>query len=114
LNKLEHQMQMANVKLSVARNENTALKAKVIGLRREKFLHLQISHDLVGSSFLTSPFVPSLLYLRSHHYDILYAIFSLIGGLTSSRCALFYCAATRGVGGPQESEAVPEGDYQHQ
>ena len=47
LNKLEHQMQMAKVKLSVARNENIALKAKVVSLRKEKFLHLQINNDLV-------------------------------------------------------------------
>ena len=74
LNKLEHQMQMAKVKLSVARNENTALKTKVMGLRREKFLHLQISHDLVRSSFLPSFSSPTTLpyyllhYLRYHSY----------------------------------------------
>lgn len=77
LNKLEHQMQMANVKLSIARNENTALKTKVIGLRREKFLHLQISHDLVGSSFLTSFRSPTIPHYYPT-YDTIIATYCML------------------------------------
>lgn len=101
LNKLEHQMQMAKVKLSIAKNENAALKTKVVGLRREKFLHLQISHDLVGA--LIIPYI-----LQQSYYPILLPYY------TTYDTFPFLYAATRGIGGPQESEAVPEGDHQHQ
>jgi hypothetical protein len=47
LGRLEHQLQMAKIKLSTAKNENINLKGRVQDLRREKLLHLQILNDLV-------------------------------------------------------------------
>ena len=49
LGKLEHQLQMAKTKLSVAKNENSLLKKRVHDLRRDKILQLQIHKDLVSS-----------------------------------------------------------------
>lgn len=48
ISRLEHQLQMSNIKLSTAKNENITLKGKVQDLRREKLLQLQILNDLVG------------------------------------------------------------------
>lgn len=49
IGKLEHQLQMSKIKLSVARNENINLKQKVLNYRRDKLLHLQILNDLVST-----------------------------------------------------------------
>lgn len=99
LNKLEHQMQMAKVKLSVARNENTALKTKVMGLRREKFLHLQISHDLVRSSFLPSflqqPYYPSLLPITLPPIPSLPSNYDAFSTNSSLLCSSLLCSNKR-------------------
>ena len=47
IGRLEYQLQMSKIKLSTSRNENTALKGRVVDLRREKILHVQILNDLV-------------------------------------------------------------------
>lgn len=94
LNKLEHQMQMAKVKLSVARNENTALKTKVMGLRREKFLHLQISHDLVRSSFLPS-FSTSLLPITLPPIPSLPSNYDAFSTNSSLLCSSLLCSNKR-------------------
>lgn len=45
IHKLEHQVQMAKIKLSGARGDNQALKKKIDQLRRDKMLYNQIQRD---------------------------------------------------------------------
>mmetsp|Transcript_8089 Transcript_8089/g.11360 ORF Transcript_8089/g.11360 Transcript_8089/m.11360 type:complete len:546 (+) Transcript_8089:13-1650(+) len=47
IGKVEHNLQMARIKLSIARNDNSNVKKKVDDLRKEKLLHVQILNDLV-------------------------------------------------------------------
>lgn len=48
LHRLEHQLQMLNVKLSVARKENLATKKKVDVARRDKLLSIDILTKMVS------------------------------------------------------------------
>jgi len=52
--KVEHNLQMARIKLSIAKNDNSIAKRKVDDLRKEKLLHVQILNDLVSRmSYIT-------------------------------------------------------------
>lgn len=46
LQRLEKQLQAANIKLSIARRDNLAHKAKIDSLRKDKLLHMQIKEDM--------------------------------------------------------------------
>ena len=50
--RLEKNLQMSRVKLSVVHSENMDFRHQIDAMRRDKVLYLQIQNDLVGFLFL--------------------------------------------------------------
>lgn len=55
--RLEKNLQMARIKLSVAHSDNMDARHQIDSMRRDKVLYLQIQTDLVGSHIRSSDFV---------------------------------------------------------
>ena len=52
IGRVETNLQLSKIKLSVARNENSVLKKKVDSLRKDKLLQINILSDMVRQKFL--------------------------------------------------------------